>query len=61
MAGADLDGDNLISKEEWIQYFDPIPDNEVRKYMRVYMRRVHASDATQGLCCACAALPVLQI
>ena len=23
------DGDEVISKEEWLQFFDPIPDHEV--------------------------------
>merc|ERR1712039_292133 len=29
MAGADKDGDEKVSKEEWLQFFDPIPDSEV--------------------------------
>jgi len=31
VARADKDGDQMISEEEWLQFFDPIPDNEIEE------------------------------
>merc|ERR1719352_1036150 len=29
MKAADIDGDQKVSKQEWLDFFDPIPDREV--------------------------------
>merc|ERR1712228_204790 len=36
MSGADKDGDQKINREEWLQFFDPIPDKEVEE-MRAWL------------------------
>jgi Ca2+-binding EF-hand superfamily protein len=38
MSGADKDGDQKVSKEEWLQFFDPIPDKEVED-MRAWLSK----------------------
>mmetsp|Transcript_3544 Transcript_3544/g.5712 ORF Transcript_3544/g.5712 Transcript_3544/m.5712 type:complete len:195 (-) Transcript_3544:165-749(-) len=34
---ADMDGDQQVNKEEWLQFFDPIPDAEVEE-MRAWLQ-----------------------